>query len=42
MFALGLADADVEFGILNAPLNRLLVQPRGECDCANGVFDIPE
>ena len=42
MFALGLVDGDVECGILYAPSNRLLVQPGGECDRDDGVFDIPE
>ena len=42
MFGLGVVDGDVGCGILNGSPNRLLVQPRGECDRDNFVFDIPE
>ena len=42
MFALGSVDGDVGCGNLYAPSKRLLVQPRGECDRDNVVFDIPE
>ena len=41
-FALGFIEGDVAFGILYGPSDRLFVQRRGECDCNDDAFEIPD